>query len=94
MAMERCDIQCAGGTENSILRRLSYLLRRSANRIHRWAQRAEQRRQLREMDEHMLKDIGLSRADVQRIAGRRWFWEDPLETGEPVDQRYRSSDRS
>jgi len=94
MTMERCEIQCRGGSGNDFAQRLISFLRCSASWIQRWAQLAEQRRQLREMDEHMLKDIGLSRADVQRIAGRRWFWEDPLASGEPVDQRYRSSDQS
>lgn len=53
---------------------------------------ARQRRLLRELDDHLLKDIGLSRADVSRIAGRRWSWDDRLNHTEDLDQRYRSSD--
>ncbi len=39
------------------------------------------RRQLRELDEHMLRDLGLSRADVVREA-RRAPWDlDPVQRG-------------
>ncbi|WP_020676171.1 DUF1127 domain-containing protein [Geopsychrobacter electrodiphilus] len=61
--------------------------------FQRWNELTRQRRQLREMEEHILKDIGISRADAERIAGRRWFWQDPLNRKEDLDQRYRSSDR-
>ncbi len=61
-------------------------------KLRRWNELAQQRRRLRELDDRMLKDIGISRADVERIAGRRWFWEDPLNRQEDLDQRYRSSD--
>ncbi|HKJ05526.1 MAG TPA: DUF1127 domain-containing protein [Geopsychrobacteraceae bacterium] len=53
---------------------------------------AAQMRQLREMEDHMLKDIGLSRADVSRITGRRRYWKNPRNPEEELDQRYRSSD--
>jgi len=39
-----------------------------------WSARASQRRRLRELDGHMLKDIGLSGADVEREGGK-WFWQ-------------------
>ena len=57
----------------------------------RWDQLSQQRRQLREMDDHLLADIGLSQADVERIANRR-FWDDPLRNGERIDDRYRTRD--
>jgi uncharacterized protein YjiS (DUF1127 family) len=38
-----------------------------------WHERARQRRQLRSMGNHMLRDIGLSRADVEGEAGKP-FW--------------------
>lgn len=34
----------------------------------------QERRQLRQLDSHQLKDIGLSRADVEREC-RRWPWD-------------------
>lgn len=68
------------------------LIRRLACTLTRWLQLSEQRRQLRDMDDRMLKDIGLSQADVHRIAGQRRFWDDPGESGEKIDERYRTSD--
>jgi uncharacterized protein YjiS (DUF1127 family) len=38
-----------------------------------WAERARSRRFLRGLDDYMLKDLGLSRADVEREASKR-FW--------------------
>jgi uncharacterized protein YjiS (DUF1127 family) len=38
-----------------------------------WHERARQRHQLRALDHHMLRDIGLSRADVEGEAGKP-FW--------------------
>jgi uncharacterized protein YjiS (DUF1127 family) len=40
----------------------------------RWQERSAQRRQLLELDAHMLKDIGISRADAVREA-KRPFWD-------------------
>lgn len=38
-----------------------------------WSERRRQRRQLRRLGDRILKDIGLSRADVEREAGKP-FW--------------------
>ena len=38
-----------------------------------WQERYEQRRQLLRLSEHLLKDLNLSRADVEREAGKP-FW--------------------
>lgn len=35
-----------------------------------WQERAEQRRTLQQLDDHMLRDLGLSRADVAREADK------------------------
>ncbi|MCY1278554.1 hypothetical protein D9M68_259300 [compost metagenome] len=45
--------------------------------IRRWEQLAHEREQLARMSDEMLKDIGLSRADVMEETERH-FWEDPL----------------
>jgi uncharacterized protein YjiS (DUF1127 family) len=45
----------------------------------RWQELARQRRALAAMNDHMLKDLGLTRADALREAGRP-FWDDG---GEP-----------
>lgn len=39
----------------------------------RWQERAEQRRTLQQLDDHMLRDLGLSRADVAGEADKP-FW--------------------
>ena len=88
MILERCAIPCIEQPLSGFWQHLGNILHRIGNTITRWDQLAEQRRQLREMDDRLLKDIGLSQADVKRIAGRR-FWDDPLQTGEIVDERYR-----
>jgi uncharacterized protein YjiS (DUF1127 family) len=38
-----------------------------------WAERAAERRHLTELDDHLLNDIGLNRADVEAISTRP-FW--------------------
>lgn len=38
-----------------------------------WRERAQQRRRLMELDDRLLRDIGLSRADAER-EGRKPFW--------------------
>ncbi|MCO6056837.1 DUF1127 domain-containing protein [Pseudomonas sp. MOB-449] len=45
--------------------------------VRRWEQLARQRGQLARMSDEMLKDIGMSRADVMEESERH-FWEDPL----------------
>ncbi|MCF7202239.1 DUF1127 domain-containing protein [Pseudomonas oligotrophica] len=44
-------------------------------RLRHWRTLARQRRQLAALDLHALKDIGLSRADVEREISRP-FWDD------------------
>jgi uncharacterized protein YjiS (DUF1127 family) len=41
--------------------------------LFRWRERARQRRQLYALDDRMLKDIGITRVDVEREAGKH-FW--------------------
>lgn len=38
-----------------------------------WQERAAMRHRLRTLDDHMLKDIGISRADAEREGGKS-FW--------------------
>ena len=92
MAMERCDLHYVDTPVQGFWQHLGVRLESLGRQLVRWDQLSEQRRQLRDMDEHMLKDIGLSRADVERIAGKRWFWDDPTLTNEVVDERYRNSE--
>jgi uncharacterized protein YjiS (DUF1127 family) len=39
-----------------------------------WAERAAERRQLAELDDHLLRDIGLTRADVDAVTTKP-FWQ-------------------
>lgn len=56
---------------------LKALLAHASARALRWLELARQRRELAEMSEAALKDIGLSRADIMQETERH-FWEDPL----------------
>lgn len=57
--------------------RLSMKGRTLLARLQRWAQLYQQRRDLARASDAMLKDLGLSRADVMRESERP-FWDDPL----------------
>jgi uncharacterized protein YjiS (DUF1127 family) len=50
-------------------------VQRFADRLLTWLQRSRQRRQLATFSDNMLKDMGLSRADVDHETSRR-FWQD------------------
>jgi len=52
-------------------------LRAVARQLRRWWQLADERRRLACLDDAALKDLGLSRADVQQETERP-FWDDPL----------------
>ena len=49
------------------------LLKAAINRLAEWRERAEQRKHLAGMNERMLKDVGISRADAAREANKP-FW--------------------
>ena len=42
--------------------------------IRRWVARSRERRELGELEDHVLADIGISRAEAWREA-RKWFWQ-------------------
>ena len=92
MILERCATPCIEQPLNGFWQHLGNILKRIGNTIVRWDQLFQQRQQLLKMDDRLLSDIGLSKADVQRIAGKR-FWDDPLRTEEKVDERYRSGNK-
>jgi uncharacterized protein YjiS (DUF1127 family) len=54
-------------------RRLGYHLGRGCDRLLGWAERARERHRLAELNDHMLRDIGLSRVDVMAEATKP-FW--------------------
>jgi uncharacterized protein YjiS (DUF1127 family) len=48
---------------------------RVGERLQLWRERVRQRRMLGGLNDHMLKDLGLSRSDACRETGKR-FWEE------------------
>jgi uncharacterized protein YjiS (DUF1127 family) len=52
---------------------LALSLRRAADMLLIWHERARQRRQLRSLNDHMLRDLGLTRADVMAESSKP-FW--------------------
>jgi uncharacterized protein YjiS (DUF1127 family) len=55
------------------LRRLGFHFSRGVELLQLWSERKSQRYQLAELNEQMLRDIGLSRADVMAEATKP-FW--------------------
>ncbi len=45
-------------------------------RLYRWHALAKERKALSQLNDRMLKDIGITRADVERES-RRFFWDEP-----------------
>jgi uncharacterized protein YjiS (DUF1127 family) len=52
---------------------LSTLIVKVTDTVLDWQDRARQRHRLGEMDDHLLRDIGLSRADLEHEAAKP-FW--------------------
>ncbi|MNZ63238.1 hypothetical protein D3C78_813820 [compost metagenome] len=53
------------------------LWKRAVLRLRRWRELHRQRKQLAALSDYMLKDIGLTRADIEQEIERP-FWDDPL----------------
>ena len=60
-------------TVQSVLVALARSATRGLDQLLEWQNRARQRRQLASLENHMLKDLGLSRADVARESSKP-FW--------------------
>lgn len=57
------------------LKSLGTLIVRVSDTLLDWQDRARQRHRLGEMDDHLLRDIGLSRADLEHETAKP-FWRD------------------
>lgn len=62
---------------SSLLAQLGKALRSMKKLVGRWQELHRQRRLLAQMSDGALKDLGLSRADIQQETERP-FWDDPL----------------
>jgi len=71
--------RATAGAADRLAAGLRGALSRAILTLLRWQELARQRRALAAMSDHMLKDLGLARADALREAGRP-FWDDG---GEP-----------
>jgi uncharacterized protein YjiS (DUF1127 family) len=63
------------GRQDSIVRQLASRADRAITTLLRWQELARERRALMRLDDHMLKDIGITRADAQRESERP-FWDE------------------
>lgn len=70
------------GKSRSLSQSLVRLLGRAWKQVKRWNELAEQRRMLASMPDAALKDLGLSRADLEQEVARP-FWDDPLNGDNP-----------
>ncbi|MFQ6021783.1 MAG: DUF1127 domain-containing protein [Acidiferrobacterales bacterium] len=64
----------AGSSLRQPVRHVHGLIARAFDVLAEWQERARQRRHLMELDDRLLGDIGLTRADVVREASKP-FWE-------------------
>jgi len=58
----------------SLVRRIEEALKEASLTIGTWASRSKDRRQLAEMSDRMLTDIGLNRVDIE-IEINKYFWQ-------------------
>jgi uncharacterized protein YjiS (DUF1127 family) len=49
-------------------------LRQMAHKVHGWIERSRQRRALRDLDDHLLNDIGLTRDEAAQACAKL-FWQ-------------------
>jgi len=61
------------GIPSDFLRRLTGLPVRTLDRVLTWQERAAERAHLASLDDHRLKDIGISRAQAD-LEARKPFW--------------------
>jgi uncharacterized protein YjiS (DUF1127 family) len=68
------DAASASETSQSTGRQVYGLIRQGLDTLAIWYERALQRQHLAQLDDRMLKDIGLTRLDVARETSKA-FWE-------------------
>ncbi len=58
----------------SLVRRIEEATNKASNTLKVWSARSSDRRQLAMMNDRMLADIGLSRADIA-VETKKYFWQ-------------------
>ena len=71
--MSTLDLPCSGVQRRSRISGLTVRAHLAVNLLLTWHERARQRRHLQSLSDHMLRDIGLTRADVFAEAAKP-FW--------------------
>lgn len=68
MYIEQYQRQHWGSSTHGFWQIFGRALQNLGRRIERFSELADQRRQLLEMDDHLLRDIGINRAEARRMA--------------------------
>ncbi len=70
------DCQCNETNDHfsNTFQRIWCLIKRTATRVKQWEEMKHNHRLLLTMEDRMLSDIGLSRADAVRISNAHTFW--------------------
>jgi uncharacterized protein YjiS (DUF1127 family) len=76
----RATCPARNGIAFRLVRSLRSVAATASARLLRWHELTRQRRALLALNERMLKDIGITRAEAQREA-RRPFWSDGIDPG-------------
>lgn len=71
--MSPLDLQCSRVRQRDRVSGLMMRAPRAVDLLLTWHERARQRRHLQSLSDHMLRDIGLTRADVLAEASKP-FW--------------------
>jgi uncharacterized protein YjiS (DUF1127 family) len=71
--MSTLDLQCSDVRQRDHTSDLMVRAQRAVDLLLAWHERARQRRHLQSLSDHMLRDIGLTRADVFAEASKP-FW--------------------
>ncbi len=74
MISQECRYDCSSQPFYCVLLRFWRFIKKIFQRYEKWVQMKHQHRQLLEMDDHLLKDIGLSRCDAVRITQGHALW--------------------
>ena len=87
------DCQCKETNHGflNFFQRIWHLVKRTGKRYNQWNEMKHNQLLLLTMEDRMLKDIGLSRADAVRISRAHTFWKFVFQPESDVKDRGRNS---